>query len=129
MTKQDYQFGDERFMERIIELWHAGKIDVEKLHDALGMSQEEYAAWVECKPHKTAHEAALVYLVPPKEREDYHQRVRSLVTEQNIEHHAFIHTFNGAFKGYQAVCQTCDWGGELRDEETQAEEDLEDHIK
>jgi len=46
----DYRFGDERFMGRIIELWHDGKIEVEHLHDALGLTREQYAAWVECRP-------------------------------------------------------------------------------
>jgi hypothetical protein len=40
--------GDEvdHLRDDIIDLWHGGKIEGE-LHEALAMTQEEYAAWVE----------------------------------------------------------------------------------
>jgi hypothetical protein len=48
----------EKWRAHVIDLWHAGKLgDQLALHDVLGMTEEEYAAWVELRPAQPRGEA------------------------------------------------------------------------
>lgn len=90
--------------EHVTELWHDNKIAVDDLHEALGMSEFEYANWVEGKPldaprptneplDKRVHE--LIREALSWERKQFDGELKDTYSDERLDgmHHAFARMF------------------------------------